>query len=403
MEGAVSLIVVSRHRPRALLRALTAVAQMDHPGFEVIVVADPAAAQAVRDTARAVKCLDFDEPNISSARNAGLALAAAPVVAFLDDDAVPEPTWLSRLAAPFADPGVIAAGGFVRGRSGLAWQWRALTVDRTGADRPLRVPADRVSLHGGDGGDGGRAVKTQGTNCAFRTSALRAAGGFDPACRFFLDEAGVNLRLAAAGGQTAVVPDAVVHHGFAESPRRRADRTPRDLTDIGASLAVFLRRHAAPDPAAAIARQRAAERRRALEHMVRGALEPRDVGRLLATFDAGVAEGQARALPSLTPLRAAPPPFLPLPGTGPRPGALLRGPADSAEAAAARAAGAIVTLVTLSPGFRRHRMTFRDDGIWHQTGGLWGTSDRQAGWPGPLSPDRRLAREAALLARLRPV
>jgi GT2 family glycosyltransferase len=399
-----SLIVVSRHRPRTLLRTLAGIAQGDHPQVEVIVVADPAAAAGVRAAGWTVKLAEFDEPNISAARNLGLSLAAAPVVAFIDDDAVPEPTWATRLTAPFADSRVTAAGGFVRGRSGLAWQWKAMTVGRDATDRPLRVPGSRTSLHEANAD---RAVKTQGTNCAFRTDALRAAGGFDPAYRFYLDEADLNLRLAAAGGLTAVVPDAVVHHGFAESDRRRADRVPTTLHEIGASLAVFLRRHAPADPAAALSRHRAAEWRRAVGHMVEGRIEPRDVGRLMASLDGGLAEGRARPLADLPPLSAAPPAFLPLPGTGPRPGVLVAGPtrrtaALEAEAAAARAAGQIVTLLTLAPGFRRHRMSFRDDGIWHQTGGRLGRSDRDTPWT-PVPFDARVAMERQRLAAFRPV
>jgi GT2 family glycosyltransferase len=402
MTGPVSLIICSRHRPRELRRALLAVAQMDHPCFEVVVVADPEGARAADGLASRI--ITFDAANLSAARNAGLAAAAAPVVAFLDDDAVPEPTWLSRLAAPFADPRVASAGGFVRGRSGLAWQWRAMTVDAAGRDRPLAVPPG-VSLHAGTAD---RAVKVQGTCCAFRAAALRAAGGFDPALHFYLEDADASLRLAAAGGLTAVVPDAVVHHGHAASARRRADRVPRDLRQIGASLAVFLRRRGHPDAAVEIARQRAGERARALRHMVAGAIEPAEVGRLLAGFDAGVAEGLARELPALAPLPEPAGPLAPLPGTGPRPGRLVAGPARQrrqleAEAAAARAAGAVVTLLVLSPGLRRHRLRFRDDGIWEQAGGRGGRGDRDLPPPWRASRAARIAAEAARLAAWRPV
>ena len=42
----------------------------------------------------------------AAARNAGLAAAATPLVAFLDSDVVPEPGWLEPLLAAFADPAV---------------------------------------------------------------------------------------------------------------------------------------------------------------------------------------------------------------------------------------------------------------------------------------------------------
>ncbi len=399
----VSLIIASRHRPRLLHRALMAVTQQDHPDLEVVVVADPGAAAEIAAAGWPVKLRAFDEANLSAARNLGLALAAAPVVAFLDDDAVPEPSWLSRLAAPFAEKGTVAAGGFVRGRSGLAWQWRAMEVDRFGADHPMDVPA-RTSLHAGNRA---RAVKTQGTNCAFRSEALRAIGGFDPALRFYLDDADVNLRLAAAGGLTAVVPDAVVHHGFAESERRRADRVPRDLLEIGRSLAVFLRRHAGGLAVEAVAAQRASERRRALGHMLAGRIEPREVARLLAGFEAGIAEGASLPLQVLPPLAAEPTAFLRFPGTGPSAGAVVAGTRrDRArlerEAAALRADGRVVTLIELSAGFRAHRLEFGADGIWRQRGGRWGQGDRDLPRPW-LGTAARVEREVSLLATIRPV
>lgn len=400
----VSLIVVSRHRPRSLLRTLAGVAQMDHPAFEVIVVACPEGAQAARDQGLASDILTFDMAGIGAARNAGLARAAAPVVAFLDDDAVPEPTWLSRLAAPFGDDRVTQAGGYVRGRSGLAWQWRAIEVDATGRDHPLTDPGTTVLR----AGTGQRAVKTQGTNCAFRRDALLAVGGFDPAYRFYLDEADVNLRLAARGGLTAIVPGAVVHHGYAESAQRRADRVPRDLTEIGASIAVFLRRHAPTDAAAARSAHRAEQRARLIRQMVAGGLEPRDVPRLMAGFEAGLAAGDARDLPDLPALPAGSAPFRPLPGTGPRPGCVIPARpwarhAAQAQARAAVARGQIVTVITLHPGFAAHRLTFHAAGFWEQAGGTWGRGDRAAPRPDALTRAARIAAETARLSPHRPV
>lgn len=400
----VSLIVVSRHRPESLLRTLVAVAQMDHPSFELIVVACPAGADAARAQGIASRIVPFDEPGIGAARNAGLAQAAAPIVAFLDDDAVPEPTWLRRLVAPFVDDRVAQAGGFVRGRSGLAWQWRAMEVDAAGRDHPLPVPPG-TALHRGTAQ---RTLKTQGTNCAFRRDALLAEGGFDPAYRFYLDEADVNLRLAARGGLTAIVPDAVVHHGYAESVRRRADRVPRDLTDIGASIAIFLRRHAPPDPQGACAAHCAEQRARLIRHMVAGGLEPREVPRLMAGFEDGLAVGARYPLPDLLPMMPSAGAFRPLPGTGPRPGRVIPArpwmrAAAVTQAQAEVAAGRIVTVLTLHPGFARHHLVFHADGFWEQAGGTWGRGDRDDPRSPAASFDQRVVAETARLSAHRPV
>jgi GT2 family glycosyltransferase len=48
---------------------------------------------------------------LSGARNTGIAATASDIVAFLDDDAVPQPGWLAELTAPFADPDVWVTGG----------------------------------------------------------------------------------------------------------------------------------------------------------------------------------------------------------------------------------------------------------------------------------------------------
>ncbi len=51
---------------------------------------------------------------LSGSRNTGIRHGRAPVVAFLDDDAVASPGWLAGLMAPYADPTVVAVGGSAR-------------------------------------------------------------------------------------------------------------------------------------------------------------------------------------------------------------------------------------------------------------------------------------------------
>jgi O-antigen biosynthesis protein len=373
---AASVIVVSRGRPSHLRRCLAALAQQGHPRFEIVVVADAAGLAAVRDLP--VKAVAFERANISTARNLGLASASGGIVAFIDDDAIAEPTWLRRLTAPFSDPSVQAATGFVRGRDGLSWQSRGSVIDRLGQTLDLPIAEDApVTLPPPAAG----AIKTVGTNMAFRRSALAAIGGFDPAIRFYLDEGDVNLRLSCL---TAIVPDAIVHHAFAANAGRAADRSPTDLHEIGASLAVFLRKHGGAGDANAdevFIWMHEQQRRRLLRHVVTGGIEPRDVARLLGTLCAGWADGGTRSLTALPPL-AAPDewgfrPFSKAPASTLRPGSVISGriwQARRLRALAARyvAEGRIVTLILLSPTARPHRLRFSDDGYWEQTGGIFG-------------------------------
>ena len=404
IPASASVIVVSRHRPEALQRCLLALTQQDHPNFEVVVVADPAGIAAVGSMGLPLRLAVFDEANISVARNVGLTLAAGEITAFIDDDAVAEATWLKRLCAPFSDLSVVASTGFVRGRNGISHQWKAAEVDRFGQDHLIEVPeAGAVRA-----GTAQRAVKTQGTNCAFRTETLRAIGGFNPGFRFFLDEADVNLRLAPFGS-TALIPLAEVHHGFAASVRRRHDRVPLDLTEIAASSAIFLRLHAPDaDPFPFGTRLRAEQGARLQAHRQAGRLDGDAQKALMDSLEKGWAQGMARDLPPLCPIVAGPPNFTPLPGTGPRKGRVLHGLGWRRThllkaARAATKAGQIVTVFCFSLTARAHWNQFHREGFWWQEGGLFGRSDRQGQRFQCVSRATRVRAEICRLAKVRPL
>ncbi|EAQ03930.1 putative glycosyltransferase [Pseudooceanicola batsensis HTCC2597] len=405
-DPTVSVVVVSRDRGPSLELTLVGLARQLHDNYEIVVVADAAGLDAVRrqKLGREIKTVPFADPNISLARNLGTAVAAGEVVAFIDDDAVPEPTWLRHLTAPFSEPDVAAAGGFVIGRNGISFQWKAHSVDHTGQARPLDVdPARATALTPPPG----RAVKTEGTNMAFRRSVLAQLGGFDPAYRFYLDDTDLNMRLARARHVTAVVPMAQVHHSFAPSSRRHASRAPRDLFEIGASLSVFLRRHCPEDAREKAVTDFVAGRDRALiSHMVAGRLEPRDLRRLRARLAAGIEAGRSRTLYPLPGLPHSSEPFLPFRTRATGQSITLAGRPLSrrrlrAQAAARAAGGATVSLFILSPTALFHRVRMTRDGVWEQTGGIWGRARRDEPLVRATSFRRRLAQEIARIAALR--
>lgn len=395
----VSVVVVSRHRLDALLRCITALRQQDHPNLELIIVADPAAIAALQDQPD-LKRVTFDRANISQARNLGLAQAAGQVVLFIDDDAIAEPTWASRLSAPFAQKTVVAATGFVRGRNGISFQWRACEVDHLGQDHPIDVPPD-TSLHKGSAQ---RAIKTQGTNAAFRTKTLRAIGGFDPAFEFYLDEADVNLRIAPLG-KTAVVPNAQVHHAFLASDKRQANRVPRSLFDIGASTAVFLRKHAKPNVMGQGETLMQAQQMARIRKLRRSfAISASQAAQLKSSLTAGWRSGLLRSHSAAQPL-PPPPPFLPLVSAKPTQSVVIAGrffakAALHLRAQQAAAQGAVVTVICLAPTLRRHKMQFLPQGYWWQSGGIWGRAERDQPVPW-CSFAARIARETARIADVR--
>ena len=385
---ALSIVVVSRKRPAELGLCVAALTLQSHPRIEVVLVADAASLQLRPDLP--LKRIRFDVANIAAARNLGIGSAAAEVIAFIDDDAVAEPTWAARLADPFNDPRVIAATGSTRGPDGMRWQVRA---ERIGPDgpAPLEVPGKAVTLLAPRDGT---VLSTLGTNCAFRRDALLAAGGFDPAFAYHLDESDLNLRLAARfpSAASALVPLAEVTHGTAAGTVRDAARLPHDLRPIGRSAVIFARRHGG-DPAAEGRRQR----QRLLRLMVAGRLDPSRVAPLMATLAEGQAEAAALPAPPLPkPCKPAPSPaFRHLP-THPRPCRFIAGwhwqaARLRAEAAADVDGGAIVTLLLLTPTTLPHRASFTAGGWWEQQGGLWGPS--LGGDPAVMAIGRRLRAE----------
>ncbi|MEM6938602.1 MAG: glycosyltransferase [Pseudomonadota bacterium] len=377
---AVSVVIVSRHRAALLRRCLLGVSQQLYAPFEIVVVADPAGLKAAQSLifAQDLKLIAFDQPNIAVARNLGIEQAAGDIIAFIDDDAVPEPTWLKFLTAPAERPEVAAMGGFVRGRNGISWQWRGHRLDAFGAPHPVEVGegAFQVLWPKNDG-----AIKTEGTNMAFRRALLVELGGFDPAFSYFLDETDINMRLAAAGYATALVPKAEVHHGFAPNRMRNQARVPTDLFEIGASWAVFQRKHVPSD-----ARLRqwqgiyAAQRARLLKHMVQGGLEPFTVRKLLSRLEMGYAEGQARELIGHN-LKEKPFGSFRLSRTLPSASRFLvttprNLTSTLAQAAENRSKGEIVTILSLSMTALFHHTAYHNQGVWLQQGGTYGRSER---------------------------
>ena len=389
----VSVVIVNNGRRAELALALKGLEYQRYRNFELIVVTD-LPPEARPDSRLPVRWIAFAERNISAARNRGIQAARGAIVAFIDDDAVPEFGWLERLIPAFDDPSVGAAGGFVRGRNGVGFQWTCVAFDTLGADHPVALADDtpRVFAPRPD-----RFLKTVGTNCAFRRTALAGIGGFDEAFRFFLDEADVNLRLSRAGWSAAIVPQAEVHHGFAAGPHRSARRVPTSLFELAASQAHFLVCHAPESQhAARLDAFRAEQRKRLLRHFMLGKLSGRGLRDLMGTIEDGIAAGRRRG-PAPAGIAAPDGAFTPVTpvASGRRTLCLSRA---AARAAAAR--GDEVTLLRPEAGFRPLSVRFTAEGYFLHRFGLLGRAERDRPRPAP-SRAARLERELARIAAQR--
>ena len=292
-----SVIVSTLDRAPWLDRALTALALQRHPTFEVIVVVGPCrdgTAQVLETHAGRIRVAMCSVANLSASRNEGLRLARGDIVAFLDDDAVPEPDWLERLMPPYADPRVGGAGGFIRDHTGLAHQCKVIVADRFGGSR--EVGALRRARLDPPGPAVERYLSLTGTNSSFRRTALLDIGGFDQAYAYFLDETDVCLRLAEAGWRLTVVTDAEVHHAYAASAQRRADRAPVSLAASVRSTAYFAWRNAAPRHGAEAVAEHLEVYADGLRHDTawrcdHGVITPEEANTLVAEIGAALAEG----------------------------------------------------------------------------------------------------------------
>ncbi|MEP1696943.1 MAG: glycosyltransferase, partial [Paracoccaceae bacterium] len=300
-----SVIVVSHKRTQWLKRCLTALRQLDHAAFEIIIVADSDSLQSLKGDD--FKRHAFDIANISKARNLGVTAASGDICAFVDDDAVPEPMWLSHLEEAFVRTDADAVVGYVRGRNGISFQSRVASVDAEGETHEEVAPNYQPEI---PNLKPGYATKLVGTNAAFRTKSLLKLGGFDEAFAFYLDDTDISLRLAKADMTAAVAPLAEVHHAFAPSVRRTALRTPIYLGDIGKSAAIFLRRHQGIAEHELFARVFARERKRLIRHMVQGTCEPRDIKIRLKELEEGWKAGMEMDLPPRRALHSSETPFL---------------------------------------------------------------------------------------------
>lgn len=239
----VSIIVNTFNRAESLRRTLASLAQLDYPLFEVVVVNGPSTDRtedvlsAYGDRIKVDRC---DGRNLSRSRNLGIRRAAGDVVAFLDDDAYPEPAWLSELVPGFDDGLAAAVGGPVYDPTGVTLQARYSVANRFGdawVEEELN-PSDYLGRPGAM-----TFPYTMGTNSLFRKDRLVEVGGFDERFEYYLDETDVCCRLLDQGYLVRLRDTGFVHHKFLANEMRTSTRSFRHRYSILRSNVYFALRH----------------------------------------------------------------------------------------------------------------------------------------------------------------
>lgn len=215
----VSVIVVTRERPRLLADALASVAAQRPAPLEIRIGDDgggtsASAADAVVLLELTVLPLSCHQPG--AARNAAAAGAHGDVLAFLDDDDLWLPGHLEGLLGAFADPAV-----------GFAWRDSRVVREQVGPDGARTVLDRRQLARDWDDALMRSDDYLPPSAWGVRRSLFEALGGFDESFRYSEDWDFV-LR-AVARTRMRRVPGTTVEVRLREHGNASADLTPERL------------------------------------------------------------------------------------------------------------------------------------------------------------------------------
>jgi glycosyltransferase involved in cell wall biosynthesis len=211
----ISVVLPTYNRAAWARQALESVlAQRTSARYEVIVVdnnsSDDTRAQIERVVSDGASCVRYvleTRQGVSHARNAGIAAAGAPIIAFLDDDIRVEPDWLETICQVFAaHPEIACVGGKVLplwGGTPPAWltrdHWAPIALLDFGDAPQILSAGNRRCL--------------LSANLACRRELFDQVGRFRPELQRIKDGIGSMedyewlLRLWEAGGEALYVPE----------------------------------------------------------------------------------------------------------------------------------------------------------------------------------------------------
>jgi glucosyl-dolichyl phosphate glucuronosyltransferase len=213
----VSVVICAHDEARWTLikRAISSAENQDRRAAETIVVIDHndrllARARSDLSTAKVVE--NSGPRGLGGARNSGISRSSGEVVAFLDDDAVACPAWLSSLVEPYEDPTVAAVGGSIEpmwecGRPG----WFPHEFDWVVGCSYRGMPAVAQDVR-----------NLFGCNMSYRRDLLNALGNFRLGYGCDETELCIRLRTQWPSRRILYIPAArVFHHVPAERARFR--------------------------------------------------------------------------------------------------------------------------------------------------------------------------------------
>ena len=196
----ISIVICTYNGTATLAETLAGVQRIEYPNYEVLVVNDGSspAITGIVEKFSAVRLINIPHSGLSVARNVGSENATGLIVAYLDDDAWPDPHWLQYLAFAFKTEGYAAVGG---PNIPPPSKKHIPTSVAHAPGGPIHVLlTDREAEH------------IPGCNMAFRRTALKTIGGFDPRFRTAGDDVDMCWRFHDVGFGIGFHPGAMVWH-----------------------------------------------------------------------------------------------------------------------------------------------------------------------------------------------
>jgi GT2 family glycosyltransferase len=213
-ESVISIIIITRNRPFLLQHCLQRVIEQPYIHKEIIVVDSSSNDESAQVVAQHPQIIYLRLPdqnnNMPQARNKGLAIARGDIIAFLDDDSMIQPGWLSSLLRVYRDEKVGAAGGRVIRRP------EPYCNQQNGSPQLTVQPSGIVIARDIDCPGNGKIEVDHliGCNMSFRRQALEDVGGFDPTYTLtnLREETDLCIRVKKAGWRIIYDPSIAVMH-----------------------------------------------------------------------------------------------------------------------------------------------------------------------------------------------
>ncbi|MDB5121554.1 MAG: glycosyl transferase, family 2 [Sphingobacteriales bacterium] len=195
----ISVVLCSYNGSKTIRECLNGLLKLNYPHYEVIVINDGSTdhTEAIASS-YPFRLINSVNKGLSFARNLGANAASGEIIAYIDDDAVPDSDWLLHLASSYKTTNFAAIGG--PNLVPLNACFMEQCVDHAPGCPTHVLLTDREAEH------------IPGCNFSIRKKILQQVGGFDPLFRVAGDDVDLCWRIEEAGCKIGYNAAAMVWH-----------------------------------------------------------------------------------------------------------------------------------------------------------------------------------------------